>query len=219
MKKLYNKEYYENGKDLGISGYTNYRWLPHLTKPMCKDLIEYIKIKKDDKILDFGCAKGFLVKAFCELGYHHSVGVDISEYAINNADPIISDKVFLYKGKESIELAKLKVFTNKFDITISKDVFEHIPYDEIDNILKIISKNSKRIFAAIPLAKNGRYIIEDYENDVTHIIREDMEWWKNKFLLNGFCNVKCSYLVKGIKENWKQYTTGNGFFLASTTKN
>ena len=65
----YDEDYYENGVQLGISGYANYRWMPSLTIPMAERMIEYLAIKETDKILDFGCAKGFLVKAFTDLGY------------------------------------------------------------------------------------------------------------------------------------------------------
>ena len=214
MKEIYNEDYYENGEKLNISGYTDYRWLPHLTKPMCQSLIDYVKVDKSDWILDFGCAKGFLVKSFKELGYR-SIGVDISSYAINNSDPTVRDQVFHYNGSETISTIKNKFQIEKFDLVVSKDVFEHIPYESIDEIIRLLSTNSYRVFAAIPLGKNGKYVIEDYEKDITHIIREDLQWWSNKFISNGFSKVKATYRVNGIKENWKQYPFGNGFFLAS----
>ena len=62
---IYDKNYYECGIESGKSLYTNYRWMPELTIPMCSRMIEHLKISSRDKILDFGCAKGYSVKACC----------------------------------------------------------------------------------------------------------------------------------------------------------
>jgi len=60
----FNEDYYERGVELGISGYSNYRWMPELTIPMCHEMINILNIKDDETILDFGCAKGYVVKGF-----------------------------------------------------------------------------------------------------------------------------------------------------------
>ena len=117
----YNEEYYERGEELGISGYTKYRWLPKLTIPMCERFITYLGINKEDNLLDFGCAKGFTVNAFNSLGYN-CYGVDISDYAISKCDPEIKDRLRLYTGDDSLNHDRF----DKFDYIFAKDVFEHI---------------------------------------------------------------------------------------------
>lgn len=84
MKNLYDEDYYERGIENGVSCYTNYRWLPELTIPMAATMIEYLGIDMGDRILDFGCAKGYLVKAF-RLLHREAYGFDISDYARENA--------------------------------------------------------------------------------------------------------------------------------------
>ena len=81
----FNKDYYENGISSGLSLYTNYKWMPDLTIPMAFRIIEILNIKESDSILDFGCAKGYMVKSFRML-YRDAYGVDISDYAISNCD-------------------------------------------------------------------------------------------------------------------------------------
>ena len=41
----YSEDYYERGIELGISGYSNYRWIPELTIPMCYEMINILNIK------------------------------------------------------------------------------------------------------------------------------------------------------------------------------
>lgn len=200
----YDEDYYERGIQLGISGYTNYRWMPELTIPMCQKIAEYLAFDKNEKILDFGCAKGYLVKGFTELSYDCE-GVDISEYAISQAPKEIKDKLFLYNREN---------FEGKFyNTVIAKDVFEHINPEELNRILWELSDVTDRIFCVVPLGDGEKYIVPEYENDITHVIRQPKEWWINHFKICGYKTEFFSYLMDGIKDNWSHYEKGNGFFI------
>lgn len=204
MKNLYDEDYYERGIENGVSCYTNYRWLPELTIPMAATMIEYLGIDMGDRILDFGCAKGYLVKAF-RLLHREAYGFDISDYARENAH----DDIRKYVSND------LRMWGG-MDWVISKDVFEHISYEEIDKWISDLSKISKNAFVIVPLGENGRYIVPAYELDATHIIRENLEWWKKKLEENGFHVKSAEYKVPFIKENWNKWEYGNGFFVAET---
>ncbi len=201
---IYNFDYYERGVALGISGYSNYRWIPELTIPMCARIIEILGIKDEDRILDFGCAKGYMVYAF-RLLHKQCWGYDISEYAVSSAPDIIK-KYIMNTNTEIKE-------KGKFDLTIAKDVFEHIPYDQIESIIYMLANISHKVFAIVPMGENDKYIIPSYENDITHVIRKDLEWWKNIFKKNEFTIIEAVHNMKYIKENYEQYEKGNGFFI------
>ncbi len=208
LHKTYDFDYYERGEETGKSCYTNYRWMPEQTLDMCRAIIKYCNIQQDCKILDFGCAKGFIVKAFRILGYE-SFGCDISEYAISNCDPEVKDYVSLYKDSEALKFC---------DLIISKDVFEHIPYSLIQPLLAKLAGACNYMFVVVPLGKDNKYIAPEYELDVTHIIREDMSWWRSTLEIGGFEVVKSSYLAPGIKDNWAHYEKANAFFLLKAKK-
>jgi len=207
----YNKDYFENGVELGISGYTNYRWMPDLTIPMCERFVSYLGIKKGDNLLDYGCAKGFSVDAFNRLGYN-CFGVDISEYAISKCNNLIKNKLKIYNGSESLQHSGF----DKFDFIFAKDVFEHIEKHELKELCKTLYNHTKTLFVVVPLGEDNKYIIPEYEDDITHIIRENKEWWELFFTKIGFNIKKSEYIVKGIKDNWSQYERGNGFFTLET---
>ena len=59
----YDRDYFENGHETGKSGYSNYRWLGEPTIKMSESIISYCDLEINDSILDYGCAKGFLIKA------------------------------------------------------------------------------------------------------------------------------------------------------------
>ncbi|HIE83674.1 MAG TPA: class I SAM-dependent methyltransferase [Dehalococcoidia bacterium] len=194
---------------LGISGYTNYRWLPELTIPLCERLVQHLSISVEDKILDFGCAKGYLVQAFTQLGYDCR-GLDVSEYAIACADSQIKDRLRLQDGNTSV----VSLFGCHFDCIIAKDVLEHVPYEELDSTLAGIRDATDCLFCAIPLGADGKYVVPEYETDITHIVREDLAWWCAKIRKAGFAIQTAAYRVPGIKDNWSHYAKGNGFISA-----
>ena len=114
-KNSYNKDYYENGLIKGISGYQNYRWIPELTIPMAYHLIQNLPISNNQRILDYGCAKGYLVKALRLLGFD-AYGVDVSEYAIDNVDSDIRKFCSLIK-----KTSKKNLLYQGYDWMIAKD--------------------------------------------------------------------------------------------------
>ena len=207
----YSEEYYERGLISGISGYVNYSWMPELTIRMAHHISNQLDFTREDKILDFGCAKGFLVKALRILDFQ-AYGADISQYAIQNCDSTVKDYCRLITDPELI-------FDNKiqFDWILAKDVFEHISEEELNETLLNLRKIGNNLFAAIPLSENdicNKYIVPAYENDITHVIRKSMEWWTLKFQTCGWKIKQSSNSFTGCKENWtKKFPTGNGFYI------
>jgi len=120
----FNKDYYENGISSGLSLYTNYKWMPDLTIPMAFRIIEILNIKERDSILDFGCAKGYMVKSFRML-YRDAYGVDISDYAISNCDKEVENYLLKIEDIKNISQFNkilitlyLKMFLNTYHMNI-----------------------------------------------------------------------------------------------------
>lgn len=202
----YDEDYFIRGKQTGKSLYENYRWLPELTVPMSQAIVDYCGIVKGERILDFGCARGYLVKALRGLG-HDAYGIDISEWAIRNADE--ETKPFLNWDNNSPPF-----LPREFDWIIAKDVLEHVEYvSHVINYLMEVA--GKGMFVVVPLSwfDGGCYIIDEYEKDTTHIQRHPLFVWAELFIRPGW-QVEASYRVKGVKDNYAQYKRGNGFITA-----
>lgn len=196
----YGEQYFENGIAAGVSLYQNYRWLPELTLPMAHHIIQHLGLRAGDSLLDFGCAKGYLVKALRMLGVD-AYGCDTSEYAIECADSEIFRYVFWGEIPQSA------------DWIFSKDTLEHLVESELDKFL-VDSLAFGKAFHVIPLGDNGSFRVPEYSKDVTHKIAESEQWWIDKFEKHGWILDKFSWAMRGIKENWtKQYPKGNGFFI------
>jgi SAM-dependent methyltransferase len=203
----YDSDYYEDGIASGKSCYENYRWIPELTIPMAMSLIDKLVIERYHTVLDFGCAKGYLVKAF-RLLYRQAWGVDVSKYAIESVDPNVKDICFL--SAPDFSLCHAKNMPKYFDFCIAKDVFEHVPLDMLKEVIRNIP--AQTLFVVVPLGDGEKYNIPCYHLDKTHIHIQPLDWWEGLFHTNGWSVIESEYRVKGIKDKWNKYQKGNGFF-------
>ncbi len=133
------------------------------------------KLEKGAKILEIGCAYGYLLKLL-EKRYK-TYGVDISPYAIEKAKKICKKTKFFVGNIEKIKLK------NNFSAILCFDVLEHLKHPEKcikkcyralkkDGFLIISVPNTKSIFKPIKKEKWFGY------RDKTHISLYPPEKWK-----------------------------------------
>jgi len=194
---VYDKDYYEHGLESGKSCYINYRWVAELTIPMAMAMIDFLDIKRFQTVLDYGCAKGFLVKAM-RLLYRDAWGTDVSLYAIGSLDPVVENYCTLCSEKG--EYGTIYGFPKEFDFCIAKDVFEHIPEDGISEVLSNI--NAKTLFVVIPLGDEGGFIAPANNHDITHVTCRSANWWETKFVMNGWKINSFRFIIDGIKDSY-----------------
>ena len=209
---VYDADYYERGVQTGKSGYQNFSWLPELTMKMAHQLIITLPIGRTDKVLDFGCAKGFLVKALRLLDID-AYGVDVSQYAIDQVDPMVRGLCTVIS--EQIDTT---CFSRDYDWLVAKDVFEHLTETQLRQLLTCAKPKVKRMFAAIPLGREDRsgYVVPAYDNDVTHIIVQPLDWWMDTFKECGWNVDGATHSFRGVKDNWSaSWPMGNAFFTIS----
>ena len=204
----YDADYYLRGKESGKSLYSNYRWMPNLTGKMVDAIVYHLGILQSDTILDFGCARGYVVRALRELGYS-AWGYDVSEWAVENADEKVRDYLIRYEGI---------VMRTDFDWVIAKDVLEHVP-QVVGTISSLMNITNKGLFVVVPLSAvdTESYVVEDYEKDVTHIHRLTLATWVRYFTRPGW-RVECSYRLPGVKDNYAKWEAGNGFITCRRTR-
>ena len=211
---LYDEDYFLRGRQSGKSLYEDYRWLPDLTIPMVCSIISHLKIRVDDTILDFGCARGYTVRAFREMGYA-AYGFDTSNWAVANCDPSVRQFVsndWVYCPPEP------PLLPLEFDWVIAKDVLEHV--SEVAGTIDSLIRAAKvGLFAVVPLSAidGERYVVGCYEEDITHAHRLTLATWARLFMRPGW-SVEARYRVNGVKDNYARYKTGNGFIVARRVK-
>lgn len=206
MKEYFDKNYFELGPQSGKSLYQNYRWIPELTIPLAHHIIKKLKISQKDTIVDYGCAKGYLVKALRLMKYN-AFGVDISEYAISSSDKDTMPYLSCINELEKFE---------KCDYLVCKDILEHIPYENLQEQLSVLRECCSTIFVIVPLGENGKYYIPAYEADKSHFIRETGEWWISMLEQAGFNTIETTNNMSNFKDNWVDaHPTGNLLYIGN----
>ena len=92
IAREYGREYFDGARETGYGGYRyDGRWLA-----IAEDMIEHWQLKPNDRVLDVGCGKGFLVKDLMKAcpGIE-PFGLDISEYALLHCEPEVVGRLHL----------------------------------------------------------------------------------------------------------------------------
>lgn len=131
ISRLYGKDYFDGDRSFGYGGYRyDGRW-----KPIAEDIIKHFSIKPGDRVLDVGCAKGFLVHDLMEaLPGLEAFGLDISDYAIKNCDPAVIGR--LHRGSAN----DLPFPDHSFDAVISVNTLHNLPRPECTKALSEIER-------------------------------------------------------------------------------
>lgn len=201
----FTEDYYLRGPQSGLSNYEDYRWMPEQTKPMVDRMGEYLGISSFETLLDFGCARGYVVRAFREIGVR-AWGCDISEWAIAHADE--EAKPYLSS------LPKHEMY----DWIVAKDCLEHIEPSELFFLAEFFLRYAnKGGLVIVPLAgPEGRYICPRDEGDSTHVIRWTLDEWLRFFdetvrRTGEPFTVNAAYHVPGIKKAAEPWPFSCGF--------
>jgi cyclopropane fatty-acyl-phospholipid synthase-like methyltransferase len=86
----YGFEYFDGPREFGYGGYRyDGRW-----RGVAQDIVSHFGLAAGDRVLDVGCAKGFLVKDLMDVcpGLQ-AFGLDISEYALLRCEPEVAGRL------------------------------------------------------------------------------------------------------------------------------
>jgi Methyltransferase domain len=212
MQTPFDEDYFMRGVEKGVSNYSQYRWLEEPTMALAKRIAEVLGIEPGESVLDWGCARGYLVKALRKIGVN-SYGYDISQWAIQNCDPEVSNAVSTNIGTDADGK------WGHFHHIVSKDTLEHCePIDLMRTADLILKLAQVSILIMVPLTERvgGQYVRREDDLDVTHKIRWPLEDWMEFFrrriqgeewILQG------SWHINGLKPTSLSHPKSCGFIL------
>lgn len=123
----FGREYFDGPREQGYGGYMyDGRWLP-----VAKDIVAHFGLGPGSRILDVGCAKGFLVKDLISVcpGLE-AFGVDISEYALMHCAPEVVGRLHLGSAD------KLPFPDGSFDAVIALNTIHNLDREGVIRALK-----------------------------------------------------------------------------------
>lgn len=159
----YDEEYYRS------SNYADYLERADRYKKTAYELADLLKklslLTPTTEILDYGCAIGFLMEGFREVGYKFVTGFEISNWAMKTGNA---------RGNQITN--NLAAVGNP-EIMVSLDVFEHMTDIDITGVLKKV--HPKALVVRIPSSTDGgkTFHLEVSRQDPTHINCKTKEQW------------------------------------------
>lgn len=179
MAKRFGKEYFDGPRTQGYGGYCYY---PKFWTEVVKDFIQHYNLTKGSKILDVGCGKGFMLYDFIKALPGIVVrGIDISQYAIDNAKPEV--KPFLEIG-DAKDLSRFK--DKEFDLVISINTVHNLKLEECKKAIKEIQRVGKNGFITIDAWRNDEEKERMLKWNLTAETYMHVDDWKRVFEEAGY---------------------------------
>jgi SAM-dependent methyltransferase len=133
ISKQYGEIYFDGPREYGYGGYRyDGRWIP-----VARDIVAHFGLRPGMRVLDVGCAKGFLVKDLMKVcpGLE-AFGLDISHYALMNCEPEVVGRLHLGSAE------KLVFPDRSFDCVLCLNTVHNFPRPRAIKVMQEIQRVS-----------------------------------------------------------------------------
>jgi len=147
IARQFGREFFDGDRNHGYGGFS---YMSRFWKPVVPTFQDYWNLTPNSSLLDVGCAKGFMLHDLVELIPGITVkGVDISQYAIENA--MVHLKPFIQVGNAT----HLPFPDKSFDVVISINTVHNLKREECGKALKEIERVSRgKSFVTVDAYRN-----------------------------------------------------------------
>jgi ubiquinone/menaquinone biosynthesis C-methylase UbiE len=136
IARKFDIEYFDGDR---LTGYGGYSYNPRFWKETVEHIKKVYNLNDDSKILDIGCAKGFMMHDLSlVVPKAEIIGVDISNYAINNCIDSMGNNISYANANN------LPFEDDYFDLVISINTLHNLPLIDCKQALREITRVSKK---------------------------------------------------------------------------
>ena len=148
IARQFGKEFFDGERKHGYGGFS---YMPRFWQPVIPTIQKHFALDASSRVLDVGCAKGFMMHDMAELIPGITVkGIDISDYAIENTIDDMKPHVAVANA------TSLPFKDNSFDVVLSINTIHNLGQNECLAALKEIERVSRK----------GSFVTVDaYRND------------------------------------------------------
>lgn len=130
-----------------------------------------------DRLLDLGCAKGYLVEALRDRGVRAAFGVDVSFYAVSHCEPAVRGKLVVTDVMRGLPVREASC-----DMVTALDLFEHVrdPLPLLGEIRRVL------VGHGVAYLKICHPRHPNATRDPSHVNVRPLGYWRRMFAQAGF---------------------------------
>lgn len=141
IARRFGKEFFDGSRDTGYGGYRDDgRWVA-----VAERMARHYKLNHGDRVLDVGCAKGYLVKEFCAIGLD-AYGLDVSGYGLSNCADGIASRLM---HRDATEIPN-----RKYKLVVSINTLHNLERAEIVRVLRHMQRISEHNYITVDAFRN-----------------------------------------------------------------
>jgi SAM-dependent methyltransferase len=179
LAREFGKDFFDGDRK---NGYGGFNYFPRFWQPVIPTFKKHWNLDSSKKVLDIGCAKGFMMYDMKKLIPGITVkGIDISEYAIKNAMDEIKQHVQVANAVD------LPFEDNEFDVSISVTTIHNLEIDECAKALQEVERVSKQgSFVTLDAYRNDEEKERMFNWNLTAKTVMSVDEWKKFFKEIGY---------------------------------
>jgi len=185
MMKKFNEDYFR-GRGSGYK--RGYEVIEKQVKTFIWPFVlKYVKPCPSMKVLDIGCAYGYLLRLFDDVGCE-TYGIDVSEYAIEQARRITKARLYVWDVDRGLPM----FHDDFFDLVTMLHVIEHLcsPYNVLKEVHRVLRPEGKLVVSTPNLNAIARLLLK--------LIGREKEWYgfRDETHIYLFTPLSLRFLVK-----------------------
>lgn len=145
LAKQWAYDYWDGDRRINYGGYRyDGRWVS-----VAQEIINHYGLIAESRVLDIGCGKGFIVHDLMKLVPGLDArGIDVSEYAIENAMPEVKDRLTVAHARE------LPFEDDAFDLAISINTLHNLHCYDLDPALREMERVARQKYICVESYRN-----------------------------------------------------------------
>lgn len=179
IARKFGKEFFDGDRKNGYGGFSYH---PRFWQPVIPAFQKQYNLNKESKVLDVGCAKGFMLYDFMQMipGIQMQ-GIDISNYAIEQGKEEVRHLIHVANA------TNLPFEDDSFDLVISINTIHNLEKNDLIQALKEIERVSrKNSFITVDAYRNEEEKELMYAWNLTAKTILHVDQWKTLFKEAGY---------------------------------
>ncbi|WP_111976511.1 class I SAM-dependent methyltransferase [Algibacillus agarilyticus] len=174
IARQFGRDFFDGERKYGYGGFS---YFSRFWQPVIPDLTEFYELNHNSQVLDVGCAKGFFIYDLTQaIPGIKAQGIDVSEYAIENAKPEV---------KANLKVAcatQLPYEDNSFDFVMSINTVHNLEREDCAKALQEIMRVSRgKAYITVDAYRDDEEKERMYEWNLTAKTIMHVDEWKQFF--------------------------------------